>query len=279
MPELFFAFLALLCWGFKDVFNKRILEKIDVYSLLLVEYFPAVMLIGAALLFFSQPVFPQGNTLLLVVFTSILGATSVIAYFKAIQKSKVGLIYAIGCSFPLFSVFFATVFLGESFQVSYAIALPLILASLFLLAYRNQGLSFDEGFWFAAYASVSWGVYFTIAKIISAKLNAFNASFFMEAGVLVVLAVFFMAKRKKLAVPKSFEEKKLVVLYVFLFAAGVIFGNLSLLAVGVSLTSLVTATAPALNALAAWVFLKEKLSRNQYVGIALLIASLILLSF
>jgi len=279
VPELFFAFLTLFCWGLKDVLNKRLLAKIDVYSLSLTEYFFAILLMAASLLLFSKPVFPQGDALLLVLFASILGAASILAYFKAVQTSKIGLVFAVSSSFPLFSVLFSALFLGEPFQNVYLVSLPLILAALFLLAYRNQGFSIGRGVWLALLASISWGAFFTMAKPVALQINAFNASFFMEGGVLIVLAACFLAFGKKLVFPPSAELRWFTFFYVVLFAAGVIFGNLSFLAIGVSLTSLITATAPALNALMARIFLKEKLTKTQYAGIVLLIASLALLSF
>ncbi len=281
MPELFYAFLTLFVFGIKDVFNKKILKTNDVYSILLIEYSLAVALVVGALFVFSTPIFPSNEILLLTVFSSVIGAASIIAYFSAVQLSSVSLVYAVASSFPFFSALFSVVFLKEPFLPVYYLALPAILIALFMLTYK-KGTSLKDLFTpavlLALVASVGWAAFFTMAKVVTSSINAFNASVLMEGGVLLAIALFILATRKKVSLSKAPNVRKMVVIYVLFFSIGVVSMNLSLLNAGVSLSSMISAAAPGLTAITAFLVLKEKLSKIQYAGIALLIVSLAMLS-
>lgn len=287
MADLFFAFLALLIFGSKDILNKKILETNDVFSILLIEYSLTILLLIASAFVFSTLAIPSEALLLLVVFSSVIGAASIVWYFSAVQSSRVSLVFAVASSYPLFSTLFSILFLGEPLLPVYFIALPIILIALFLLGYKknNRGKRtagakslFEPAVWLALFTSIGWGAYFTVAKVVSSSVNAFNASVWMEGGVLVALAVYLLASRKKITVPASGRVRLMALFYVLLFCVGVIAMNFSLLRAGVSMSSMITAAAPGLTALLAFLLLKEKLSKTQYAGIALLVGSLIMLS-
>lgn len=281
MPELFYAFLTLFVFGIKDVLNKKVLESNDVYSILFIEYFLSILLIVAALFVFSAPAMPPNDILLLTVFSSVIGAASIIAYFSAVQSSHVSVAYAVASSYPFFAAVFSVLFLNEPFLPIYYLALPAIIVALFMLAYK-KGVSmrelFTPGVVFALIASVGWAAFFTMAKVVATSINAFNTSVLMESGVFLAIALFIFLTRRKISLSKAPSVKKMVLAYVILFTIGVIAMNLSLLYAGVSLSSMITAAAPGLTAIIAFVTLKEKLSKIQYAGIALLIVSLALLS-
>src|SRR3989338_7877375 len=107
MPDLLFAFLALFGFGFKDVLNKLILKKLDVYSTLLSEYFLSMFLLASSVFVFSTLVFPDKNVFLLLLLSSIIGSAAIVSYFKAVQLSKVGLVFSIAGSYPFFAVLFS----------------------------------------------------------------------------------------------------------------------------------------------------------------------------
>ncbi|MFH1056460.1 MAG: DMT family transporter [Candidatus Micrarchaeota archaeon] len=278
MQELLFAFLALFGFGSKDVLNKLILKKLDVYSTLIIEYFLALFLFAAAILLFSKPVFPQADTLLLIILSTVIGSASIVSYFKAVQSSKVSLIFAIAGSYPLFAILFSVFFLGEAFLSKYFIVLPALLVALFLLGYsKKQGKLFEPAVWLALLACVGWGANFTLAKVISSSINPFNTTLFMEGGLFIGISAYALLSRKKLSLPKS-GQGLLFLSYVALFALAAVSMNISLLTNGVPLTTLITASAPGLTAIISRVFLKEKLSLRQYAGILLLVISLAVLS-
>ena len=280
MPDLSFAFLTLFVFGIKDVINKKILETNDVYSLLLTEYVLAMPFLIGALAIFSTFAFPSGNMLWLIVFSSLVGAVSIIAYFRAIQSSSVSLIFAVASSFPFFSALFSVLFLKEPFYPLYYLALPAIIIALAMLAYKKGGIKnlFDPAIVLALISSIGWGAFFTAAKVVSLSMNAFNASVWMEGGVLLGIALFFLLQKKKITLSKAGNVPAMLLSYVVLFSIGVVSMNLSLLYAGVSLSSMITAAAPGLTAIIAFLVLKEKLSKLQYAGIALLIASVVMLS-
>ena len=280
MPELLFAFLTLVVFGIKDVINKKILESNGVYSVLLIEYFLSVILLVAALFVFSVPTFPSNDILWLTIFSSLIGAASIIAYFSAVQSSSVSLVFAVASSYPFFSALFSVFFLKEPFFPIYFIALPAIIFALFLLAYKKGAVKdlFEPVVMLALFASIGWGAFFTAAKVVSVSINAFNASVLMESGVFLAIALFLLLQGKKLSLSNTPNMRSMILFYVLLFSVGVVAMNLSLIYAGVSLSSMITAAAPGLTAILAFLVLKEKLSKIQYAGIALLIFSLVLLS-
>ena len=100
----------------------------------------------------------------------------------------------------------------------------------------------------------------------------------MEAGVFLFIFAYSLASRKKLSMPQSSQTRSFLLVYCLLFALSVFAEYLAILTVGVSVSTMVFAIAPGLNALLCLAFLNEKLSIRQYAGIALMIASLAVLS-
>lgn len=280
MPDLSFAFLTLFVFGIKDVINKKILETNDVYSILLTEYSLTMPFLVGALLVFSAVAFPSGDMVWLIIFSSLIGAASIIAYFTAVQSSSLSLVYAVASSYPFFAALFSVFFLHEPFLPVYYLALPAIIIALAMLAYKKGNVkdALAPAVVLALIASIGWGAFFTVAKVVSLSMNAFNASVWMEGGVLLGIALFFLLQKKKITLSKAKNVPAMLLSYVVLFSIGVVSMNLSLLYAGVSLSSMITAAAPGLTAIIAFFVLKEKLSKLQYAGITLLIASVVLLS-
>jgi drug/metabolite transporter (DMT)-like permease len=279
MQEFLFAFLALFAFSSKNILNKLLLKKLDVYSYLVIGYSCAIPFLVIALFSLSQLVPPSAETWLLILFSSAIGSASIIFFSKAVQSSKVSLVFAIAGSYPLFSILFSVFLLNEPFLPKYAVVLPAILAALFLLGYsKKEKRLFDQATWLALLTCIGWGAYFTLAKVVSSSINPFNATFFMESGVLAGVLAYALFSRKKLVLPSSNAQWLLIVPFSILLAIGSISANISLLTIGVSVTALVTSSAPGLTALFSRVFLKEKLSVSQYSGILLLVIALAILS-
>lgn len=281
MPELFYAFLVPLAFASKYVTEKVILRRISVYTSLFLEYSVAVILFLLSVLAFSNLVLPPASMLPLLTLTSVVGAGAIIVYYKAINLSKqVSLIYAIAATYIFFSVFLSSLFLGEPFLAKYYLAIPLVIVSLGLLSLKpgKKLVLTDPAVLLAFATGLGWGVYYTLAKVVSTQINPFNATLFMEAGVWAGLAGYILFSRKEIKLAAPRETVPLLLFAAVLFVVGAFSFNISFVLVGVSLTTLIDAVSPGLTALIAFVFLGEQLSKRQYWGLFLMIASLAILT-
>ncbi|HLD62572.1 MAG TPA: DMT family transporter [Candidatus Norongarragalinales archaeon] len=282
MPELFYAFLVPFAFAFQVVVEKLILNRISVYTSLFYEYLFAIALIFASTLALSNLVFPTGFILLLIALASVIGAASIIFYYKALQSSnQVSLIAAVSGSYILFTVAFSIFFLGEPFLPNYYLAIPLILASLALLSLKKERkiVLTDPSVALALLGSVGWGAYYTISKPVSQAMTSYSATLFLEIGVLSGIIFYILATKKKLDLKTPEKTLPLLAFMAFLFAVGAIAVNISIVLVGVSLTILIAAVSPAITTVSAFVFLKERLTSWQYLGVMLMVASMVVLSF
>jgi drug/metabolite transporter (DMT)-like permease len=277
---LLFAFIGTLAFGMKAAVEKKVLSSVSVYSSLVFQYSLCVLAYLLAVVLYAGVGVPSTSMMLLLVFSSIAGAASVIWYFQALSLEKASVVFAIACTYVLFAVALSVTFLGEPFFPVYALAIVVLVVSLLLLSgsIKIGGFANNPALVSALLSSVCLGVFSTVGKVVSVQLGAFNASLYMELGVLLVVSAYIVLSKKKLALPASQSTLGLMCLSSALLAIGVVAFNLSYIRIGLSLSSLIDSAAPAVTAVCAWLFLGERLSKKQYAGVLLMGVAIAVLS-
>ena len=278
------AFGAAIFWAFGHVLLKRgfdhipplwnnILDKIA--SLLL--WIPVVLFMSG----FNITIPP------LSVFLIIITASAIYHFFfYAISKGQISLTGTIVSGYPLFTILLSYFFLSEKLLPTQYAAIALILTGDVIVALpgsRNSGASgknTKDYSWivWGFIGAISLGVGDFLTKISVNHIGSYSHIFWIALIGNGLSGCNYLIDRKHRPLPPLFRRQGIPtilgiaanLLGALLFLLAFDYGEVSLIA---SLSSIY----PAFMALLAVRFLKEEISRRQWIGIAVAIVGLVLL--
>jgi len=137
MKPLFFALLAMLCWGIGPIFSKLGLTKIEPFTALTIRMVAvAGIMILAGLITgkFSAVAQVNWRAASFIIGEGILAALlGQLAYYYAIKGGEVSLVSPLVAAFPLVTVVLALLFLGENPSVHKIVGAMLIIAGVVII--------------------------------------------------------------------------------------------------------------------------------------------------
>jgi DME family drug/metabolite transporter len=181
--------------------------------------------------------------------------------YKSVTLIGVSKSYTIANSSPLFTMIFAVIFLGEQFRTAYLIGTILILASVIIIfseKYINQRKTSLKNYSYAIITALTWSIgiiifSFGIRSINILLANALRFSF----------ASFFLFLLSHPNKKWKIDKRNLILLSVS-GITGLLLGNwlfsLSILIVGASKATSLSASSPVWTALMSHMILKEKVT-------------------
>lgn len=277
---------AMLGWGIADFFAKKTIDKIgDVKTLFWAQAFGILPLLIYFLLNYSIPHITVSAILLLILY-SIIDAFGYIFFYKALEKGKLSVVSPVLATFAAFAVLISAFLFGEQILPIRWLALSVVFAGILLTSVDFKGLkdgSLDK-------KDLVKGLPETLAGIMLFAVwyplwdNFVNKDnwVFLVLGLRVIIAliVFLFAKSTKIRLKiKEINIWKLLIL-IGLFDGGA-YLTLTWGFSATTLTSVVTMLSAAYSLptlILARIFLKEKLTTNQWMGVLSIIAGLILLA-
>jgi transporter family protein len=137
MKPVFYAFLAMLCWGIGPVFSKLGLIKIEPFTALTIRTTTIAAIMILAALFtgrLSTIVQVDWRAASFIVaegiFAALLGQ---LAYYYAIKGGEISFVSPLVAAFPLVTILLAFLFLGENLSVQKFIGAVLIVAGVIII--------------------------------------------------------------------------------------------------------------------------------------------------
>lgn len=228
------------------------------------------------------PIFSYGfKTVILF----LIQPLSYIFYILALTKGKVSLISTLSAAAPIFTLIFGLLFLKELpsfFQIS---MLFLVIFGVILVGFSKEGLrdlkkSKSESWVFWGLASaIAFGINSVVSKKLIISTN--TATFFFNIGILNMAYGLIWGFKKRSNWERYFEMSRRQFLPTavgtILITSGAIAFFEALNLGYASLVAAVSNVATPLTVLLAWLFLKERLTRWQIIGILIVGAGVILL--
>ena len=287
---LFGGLAGMVGYGVADFLAKKTIDKLGsrktlFYSQLVGFLFIALYLFKDS----SLPIISFKNVIYISLF-GIFFALGYLSLYKAFEIGKISIVSPISSSFILLTAGVSFLFFGEPFSNLKIISVALVGLGIILIAINLK--EFQKGF---SWSSVSKGLpQALLAFLIFGLYFPFWDKFIEGPGwaVWTILArvplIFFlffsMGLSKKESLKLDIKQKSLIYLLVFIafFEALAGLSNSWAFNASAGTTSVVvaaTATYPLVTILLAHLFLQERLAKNQYVGIGLIMGGLILMPF
>tara|TARA_B100001173_G_C15793348_1_gene464447 strand:+ start:139 stop:579 length:441 start_codon:yes stop_codon:yes gene_type:complete len=136
----FLALIVAALWGLAPIFEKMSLQTMSPIFILSVRFFLVTALLVPFFISTNQVLMlPELNikNMLLILIPGLLAVLGIFLYFNALSGSSASKIVPLTAIYPLFTCFYAYIFLKEDFTTEKIIGTILIVAGVFILNYRD----------------------------------------------------------------------------------------------------------------------------------------------
>lgn len=272
-------------WGISDFFANLSSEKVGHF-----KTFFWSQLAGLVLIILLIPIFGLTTSLSLfsviyLFITSLFYSVGYLFFYKAFEIGTVSIVSASINLNVIIAMLLAFVFMGQrltSFQ-TFAVLLVLLgvtLVSINLRDLTNNKLKLFAGVKETILASVFFGIFWNMSEYISETLGWLPTTLYVKIGAIIFLLGYALVTNARLGVLHTTTKTKLMVGLVGVLEAlaiasvnwGLQVGDLVLVSPISSALSIVTISL-------AVIFLKEKITRTQTLGIAITLLGIILTAF
>ena len=284
MSAIMFALISYFAWG-TGVFGEAIVvRRLHSYSLIFWSFLLSLLLAAPYALFQLDSFALYTPILLILNFflalsTLLLGT---VAYYEALKRENPVLVGTIASSFPFVTIIASLVFLGERVSQKQVLAIAIILIGLLLSMikfemFTRRKIAVHPPILLAFLAMIVWGLYFTFIKIFVEKVGWFWPNYI---AFFAFPLIFLYTKLRKVKIEKFTKNNALVPLVLstilvriaeFSYNAGISRGLVSIVAP-------IAGANPTLFVLLAFLFFKDKITKQQIIGIVTTLVGIVLLS-
>ena len=224
-------------------------------------------------------------TLLLIPLGAIVYSAGYLFFFKGFELGNVSIVAATMNLWAVFTMLFAFIFMGQRLSALqsagvFMIICGVILASLNWNDIRNNRFQLSVGVKETVVGAFFFGVFWNISEVISQELGWFQTTLFVKVGIVLFLLIFSLLTKQGLGLTQaSLKVKCMVGLMGAIEAAAVAVVNYGL-TIGDAI--LITPIASALSIVTitlAIIFLKDKVTKLQVLGMITAIAGIIVTAF
>lgn len=284
MPAILFALISFLGWAVGDIFGTVSTRRIGGYSLTLWENILTLIIAS----FFLPFVLKDLNNLTPAIFLLTLGLGSLfivtlITFYEGLRIGNASLVSTISSSFTALVVIFSMIFFKEKLSTYQILSLFPIFIGIFLSTFdfkefRKGNLHFDKGLILAIITMLLWGIYFTFIKIPVQQIGWFLT------GYIVAFAfplIFLIAKIRNIKLQKPTFKNALVptLAAILLLRVGDFSFNFGISQGLTSIVAPIAGSYPVLFVILAFIFFKDKITKQQILGIITTLIGIVLLSF
>lgn len=275
MRWLIFALLAALSWGIGQVLIKKGFEHTTpFFNNFLATIFGIIIFIPFALIGgVNWQFFPK------IIYITLVAEASALIYYYAAEKGEISLTGTLISIYPIFIILLSTVFLSEKVTSLQIFAISIIILGSFLVSKPKKFLLKPEPWvlWgFIAALIIGFGDF--IGKVVLTKYDLYSFMFAFAVCYVITTFILYLIDKKGRHFPKLNQKKMIPTLSgTFLMEAGVLFFYLGMNSGKASLVSPVSSAYVAVTVILALIFLKEKITKIQLVGILLAATGIILI--
>lgn len=224
-------------------------------------------------------------TLVLSMLAAMVYSAGYLFFFKGFEKGNVSIVAATMNLWAVFTMLFAFMFMGQWLTPTQTAGVALILtgatlASLDWTTLGGQSFQLSSGVKEAALGAFFFGVFWNISELISEQIGWLLTTLLVKFGIVLFLLLVSLGRRQGLEVAHSPSKTKIAILLMGVIEAGAV----ALVNYGLTIGDaiLITPIASALSIVTiglAVIFLKDKLSKFQALGVLMAITGIIATAF
>ncbi len=278
---VFFGVLAFLSWGFADFLAKKLVSKIGGFNALLFEQMFAILLLTPFVLLFGNINLITWEMIPILILTAAAWTYPYLSFYKGLEKGMLSVITPIGSTWGAGGAVLAAVILNETLSIMQWTSVAIIAIGIFLVSLQWTDLKKLTpkklvGVEWAILALIGWSFSAVLMKPVVLGLGPIVAIWLIKIlSVPMTLSVLPITKYK-LRVPTKFW--KLVITIATIDVIAFLGYNFGITTGQVGIVGPISAAFPIVTVTMAWLFLKERLTTSQLIGVTLAISGMIALS-
>lgn len=276
---------GMFAWGIYDflggVFSKQIGPFKSFFWSQLAGAISVLLLAVVSVVSLQIPI----SVIILFPIAAILYSAGYLFYFKGLEIGNISIVSATMNLWAVFTMLFAFIFMEQRLSRIETLGVLMILAGVTLASVnwndiRNQRFQLSSGVKEAVLGAFFFGIFWNISEMISEKAGWLLATLLVKAGIVLFVLIFSLLVRREIgwttAAPRT---KSAVLLMGIIEAAAVAIVNYGL-TIGQAI--LITPIASALSIVTitlAMVFLKDKVTGLQGLGMITAIVGIVVTAF
>ncbi len=223
--------------------------------------------------------------IILSAIAAVIYAAGYLFFFKGFEIGNVSIVAATMNLWAVFTMLFAFIFMGQRLSTIQTVGVFInisgaTLASLNWSDFRNQGFQLSAGVKEAVLGAFLFGVFWNISEVISEEVGWLFTTLFVKFGIVVFLLLFSFLVKREFSLSKATPQTRYMVVLMGIIEAGAV----ALVNFGLTIGDaiLITPIASALSIVTitlAIIFLRDKVTKLQGVGMITAVVGIILTAF
>jgi transporter family protein len=280
--------ISILCgvagmfgWGIYDFLGGVYAKQIGSFKSLFWSQLAGLLSVLLLLFLFTTNFNIPFLTILLLPIAAILYSAGYLFFFRGFELGNVSTVAASMNLWPVFTMLVAFIFMGQRLTTTqtlgvFMIIIGVTLASLNWNEIRSKGFRLSSGVKETVAGAFFFGIYWNVSEIISEEIGWLLTTLFIKLGIIIFLLVFSFMIKQELELSQATTKTKSIILLMGVIEAGAVAIVNYGLTIGDAI--LITPIASALSIVTislAIIFLNDKVSKLQGIGIATAILGII----
>lgn len=272
-------------WGLYDFLGGVFAKQIGPYKSFFWSQLAglASMLLLALLMSPSMDV-PSGAVFLFPV-AALLYSAGYLFFFKGFEVGNMSIVAATMNLWAVFTMLFAFTFMGQRFSPSQTIGVVMILAGVTLASLnwseiQQRKFQLSTGVREAIAGAFFFGIYWNVSEIIVEQVGWLVSTALIKLGIVVFMLFFFVLSKREISLAGTAGKTTAAIFIMGVIEAGAVAVVNYGLTIGDAI--LITPIASALSIVTivlAIIFLKEKITKVQGIGVATAVAGIVVTAF
>ena len=269
-----FGLSASLSWGAGDFSGGLATRRANVMTVVMAAYTLGFALLIAVALLWSEP-FPSALDLIWGSVAGLAGAVGLVAFYQALSVGRMGITAPIsGMLAAALPVIFSALFIGlpNLFQLT---GFVLALIAVWFISRPERAKGRPEGLGLALLAGLGFGSFFILIDQVSPHAIFWPLAAARLSSIFFILAIVLLRRQEIFPKKAAFP---FILLAGILDAAGNVFFVLATHSGRLDVAAVLSTLYPAVTVLLASIFLKERVTRFQAIGIVVALIAIPLIS-
>lgn len=272
-------------WGIYDFFAGVYAKKIGPFKTFFWSQTAGFAFVLLLVSVFSITLNLSLLTILLLPVAALFYSAGYLFFMKGFEKGNISLVAAVMNLWAVFTMLIAFTFMGQRLSMLQTIGVFMIisgatLASLNWNEIKNRIFQVSSGVKETVFGAFFFGSFWNISEIISERIGWLLTTLFVKIGIVLLLLLFSLLFKRTLSLTETTSTTRMIVVLMGILDAGAV----ALVNYGLTIGDaiLITPIASALSVVTiamAMIFLKDKVTKLQGIGIMTAVSGIIVTAF
>ena len=272
---------GMLGWGIYDFLGGVYAKQIGPFKAIFWSQLAGSVSVLVLIFFFAFDLKFPILVVILIPIAAIVYSAGYLFFFKGFEIGNVSIVAATMNLWAVFTMLFAFVFMGQRLSSLQSLGVLMIISGVTLASLnwndiKNQRFQLSSGVKETVLGAFFFGVFWNISEIISEEIGWLVTTLFVKLGIIIFLLLFSFFINRELALTNVTTKTKCMVAFMGIIEAGAVavvnygltIGDAILITPIASALSIVTITL-------AIVFLKDRITKLQGLGMLTAVAGII----